>query len=94
MQYHVFLSHAGEDKDGFVRHLHSALAEEGILCFFDADAKYSLPVGTEVCQVQMLPACLTRCLDSAATHTHTRYYSATDLQTSTTDHIGQVKGNK
>ena len=48
MQYHVFLSHAGEDKDTFVRHLHSALAQEGILCFFDADAKYSLALGTEV----------------------------------------------
>ena len=66
MQYHVFLSHAGEDKDGFVRHLHSALAQEGILCFFDADAEYSLPVGTEVCQNQMLHACLTCYLNIVA----------------------------
>ena len=50
MQYHVFLSHAGEDKENFVRHLHSALAQEGVLCFFDADEKYSLAFGTEVCQ--------------------------------------------
>ena len=60
MQFHVFLSHAGEDKDYFVRHLHSALAQEGILCFFNADAKYSLAPGTQVRRCKCKTCCAGR----------------------------------
>lgn len=48
VQYHVFLSHAGEEKETFVRPLYTELARREILSFFDADKVYGLRQGDDV----------------------------------------------
>jgi hypothetical protein len=47
-EYHVFISHAGQDKLDFVTFLFDELKERGVKCFLDYDEQDGLVPGTPV----------------------------------------------
>ena len=70
MQYHVFLSHAGEDKEMLARPLFMELARREILCFFDADRDYGLPLGEKVGLACVFPSAPDRQWPTVFTQCH------------------------